>query len=305
MENSRKDIVIGHSVVLLANVIFALNAPFSKTLLSSVMDGYALALWRMGGAAVLFWIASLFVKSEKIERGDWLMLLGASLFGVIFNQGLFIIGLEKTTPLDAVLLKALTPIMTMLIAAVYLKNRINLKKGIGVLLGCGGAVFLILSENGFQVSFSGNTVGNLIVFVSAFAYAMYFAVFIKVVKKYSPVTVMKWMFLFATLVCAPFWGDNFLACNYSAFTGLTVITLGFVVVCATFLTYFLLPIGQKRLMPTVVSMYIYSQPIVVAVSSVMMGMDKFSWDRALATVLIFLGVYLVTTHQKELGKNSK
>ena len=297
MENSRKDIVIGHSVVLLANIIFALNAPFSKMLLTSVMDGYALALWRMGGAAALFWLASLFVKQEKIERGDWLMLLGASFFGVILNQGLFVIGLARTTPLDAVLLKALTPIMTMLIAAVYLKNRITLKKGVGVLVGCGGAVFLILSENNFQVSFSGNTIGNIIVFVSAFAYAMYFAVFIKVVKKYSPITVMKWLFLFATVICAPFWGRNFLACNYSSFTMSTVMTLGFVVFCATFLPYFLLPIGQKRLMPTVVSMYIYSQPIVVAVSSVLMGMDKFTWDRAVATLLIFFGVYLVTTHQ--------
>ncbi len=305
MDSNRKDKVIGHSVVLLANVIFALNAPFSKALLTSVMDGYALALWRMGGAAALFWIASLFVKSEKIERRDWLMLLGASLFGVIFNQGLFIIGLEKTTPLDAVLLKALTPIMTMLIAAVYLKNRITLKKGVGVLVGCAGAVFLILSENGFKVSFSGNTVGNIIVFVSAFAYAMYFAVFIKVVKKYSPITVMKWLFLFATLVCAPFWGKNFLACNYSAFSMSTVLTLCFVVVFATFLTYFLLPIGQKRLMPTVVSMYIYSQPIVVAVTSVMMGMDKFTWDRALATILIFFGVYLVTTHQNTVGQKAR
>ena len=187
--------------------------------------------------------------------------------------------------------------MTMLIAAVYLKNRITLKKGVGVLVGCGGAVFLILSENNFQVSFSGNTIGNIIVFVSAFAYAMYFAVFIKVVKKYSPITVMKWLFLFATVICAPFWGRNFLACNYLAFTMPTVMTLGFVVFCATFLTYFLLPIGQKRLMPTVVSMYIYSQPIVVAVSSVLMGMDKFTWDRAVATLLIFFGVYLVTTHQ--------
>lgn len=302
MENSRKDMFVGHGAVLLANVIFALNAPFSKALLTSVMDGYALAFWRMAGAAALFWFASLFVKREKIERGDWLMLIGASFFGVVLNQGLFVIGLAKTTPLDAVLLKALTPIMTMLIAAVYLKNRINFKKGMGVLLGCVGAVFLILSENNFQVSFTGNMVGNIIVFISAFAYAMYFAVFIKVVKKYSPVTVMKWMFLLATIFCAPFLGDNFLACNYAAFTASTVLTLCFVVVCATFLTYFLLPIGQKRLMPTVVSMYIYSQPIVVAVSSFMIGMDTFSWDKALATVLICFGVYLVTIHKNNPAK---
>ncbi|MCQ2285941.1 MAG: DMT family transporter [Bacteroidales bacterium] len=299
MKQSRKENIVGHSAVLSANILFALNAPISKNLMDGMIDGYALALWRMGGAAILFWIASFFTKREKIEKKDWLTLIGAAVIGVIMNQGLFIIGLEYTSPIDAVLLKTATPILTLLIAAIYLKNKINFKKGLGVFIGFTGAVFLILSENNFQVTFSGNMLGNLIILLSSLAYATYFTLFINVIKKYAPVTVMKWLFLFSTILCIPFWGNHFLASDFQNFTSETILTLCYVTIMATFIAYLLLPVGQKKLMPTAVSMYIYTQPIIVSIVSLMCGTTKLSLSRISAALLIFAGVYLVTTHPKE------
>ena len=69
--------------------------------------------------------------------------------------------------------------------------------------------------------------------------------------------------------------------------------IAYVIIFATFVAYFLIPVGQKQLRPTVVSMYSYLQPIIAAAVSVVVGMDRFTWQKALAIVLVFVGVALV------------
>ncbi|MEG1556450.1 MAG: DMT family transporter [Bacteroidales bacterium] len=284
----------GHLALLATNIIFGANASISKLLLIDHMNAYALSLIRMLSATALFWGASFFAKREKIERKDFFMLFLASIFGILLNQGLFVIGLSKTSPIDAILLETLTPVMTMIIAALYLKEPITFKKAIGVIIGCSGAVLLILRENHSQSGISSNMWGNILVLISGLAYATYFAVFIKIVKKYSPITVMKWMFLFSSIICTPFWFKDIMLIDFTQFSTQASLQLSFTIVFATFLTYLMLPIGQKRLRPTIVSMYIYCQPIVVTIVSIMLGVGSFSWDKVLATVLIFIGVYVVT-----------
>ncbi len=87
----------------------------------------------------------------------------------------------------------------------------------------------------------------------------------------------------------------------------TWLRAGYVVCFATFITYLLIPIGQKVLRPTTVSMYNYVQPVVTALVAVSMGQDTFGWHNVLSALLVFAGVYLVTTSksraQMETEKN--
>jgi drug/metabolite transporter (DMT)-like permease len=105
---------------------------------------------------------------------------------------------------------------------------------------------------------------------------------------------MKWMFLFATIMALPFCRQPLTATQYSALSGFTYLQIGYVVGCATFLSYFLIPIGQKALRPTTLSMYNYLQPIVASLVAVSMGLDKFGIEKVVSGLLIFAGVFLVT-----------
>ncbi len=67
----------------------------------------------------------------------------------------------------------------------------------------------------------------------------------------------------------------------------------YVVVFATFVAYFLIPIGQKRLRPVVVCMYTYVQPVIAMVIALAMGMDTLNALKIIATLLVFIGVGLV------------
>ena len=285
----------GHLALLTTNLIFGMNAPIAKQLLSEQnLNAYSLSLARMIGAALLFWITSLFTKREKVRRQDMVMLIFAGLLGVICNQFGFIIGLSKTSPIDALILETLVPIMTMIIAALYLKEPITFKKALGVAIGASGAVVLILSGQQHGTGLEGSTQGNLIVLLSGIGYALYFTIFRNLIKRYSPVTLMKWMFLFSAIICTPICYEDIQEVNLSAFTWSDYASIIYVICFSTFLAYMLLPVGQKRLRPTVVSMYIYGQPIVATILAVAMKMDRFGLEKIIASLLVFLGVYFVT-----------
>lgn len=284
----------GHFSLLVAYIIFGLSAPIGK---SAMMDGgidpLSLTYFRMIGGAVLFWIASLLAPRERVDKKDMLLLLGASLFGVIINQICYIGGLSQTSPVDASLIATLGPIITMLVAAVYLKEPITLTKVLGVLVGAAGVLLLILTGMS-ALHGEGQLSGNLLVLASGLSFAIYLTVFRDVVRRYSSFTIMKWMFLYATLICAPLCYGHVSAIDYSSLSAATYWKIAFVVCCATFISYMLLPVGQKRLRPTIVSMYNYLQPIVSSGVAVAMGLDIFGWSKGASTVLVFLGVYIVT-----------
>ncbi|MCL2727258.1 MAG: DMT family transporter [Bacteroidales bacterium] len=284
----------GHFSLLVAYIIFGLSAPIGK---SAMMEGgiapLSLTFFRMAGAALLFWIASLLAPRERVAKKDLLLLLGASTFGVIINQICYIGGLAKTSPVDASLIATLGPIITMLVAAVYLKEPITFKKVLGVLVGAAGVLLLIIT--GINVlNGESHASGNLLVLTSGFSFAIYLTVFRDVVRRYSSVTVMKWMFLYATIICTPLCFKHVSAIDYGALSFSVYWKIAFVVCCATFISYMLLPVGQKRLRPTIVSMYNYLQPIVSSGVAVAMGLDVFGWSKGASTVLVFLGVYIVT-----------
>lgn len=190
-----------------ACITFGLLAPVSKSLFGTgLVSAYALTMMRMGGGAVVFWIASLFTRREHVPPRDLLLFFFASLLGIVLNQGTYVLGVSKTSPIDASVVTTTTPIFVMVIAALYLREPITGKKILGVVVGAAGALLLILS-GAHLVSGrtgSGSVSGDLLCLFAQLSFATYFVVFKKLISRYSPVTLMKWMFLYATACCLPF-----------------------------------------------------------------------------------------------------
>jgi drug/metabolite transporter (DMT)-like permease len=136
--------------------------------------------------------------------------------------------------------------------------------------------------------------GNVVVFGAVTSFAIYLTLFKNLITRYSPVTVMKWMFLFGCIACLPFCYKPVMQTNFTALTAGTYWRVVYVVLFATFLGYLLIPIGQKRLRPTTLSMYNYLQPIMASLVAIFIGIDSFGYEQALAGLLVFSGVYIVT-----------
>ena len=273
-------------------VIFGLLSPVSKALLDSGLISPAGLM--MTRTAAAFWTASLFVRREPVALRDRLSLFFAALLGIVLNQGSFILGVSMTSPIDASVVTTTAPIFAMIIAALYLREPITGMKIAGVAIGAVGALMLILSSPAAASSGSGSIGGDLLCMFAQLSYATYFVVFKGLIGRYGPVTLMKWMFLFATLCWLPFGAEDFVSTRWQAFGWRNFAEVGFIVLGATFLTYLLLPVGQKNLRPTVGCMYNYLQPLVASLVAVLAGMDRFTTIKAAAVVLVFAGVYAVT-----------
>lgn len=121
----------GHLLILAANILFAINMPVSKYLLPEHVQPEALTSMRMSFACVMFWITSLFVPYEKVPLKDLGLLCLCALCGVGLNQGLFIWGLNTTSPVDASIIATAVPIFVMILAALILKEPITRMKTFG------------------------------------------------------------------------------------------------------------------------------------------------------------------------------
>lgn len=288
----------GHIAILSANIIFGANIPVSKIVIPGFVSSYALAFYRTMGAFLFFWMVSFFMKKEKVPARDVLRFAIASVFGVMFNQMLFVMGLEYASPLDAAIVVTFTPIMTMLLSSLFLREPITWLKAAGVFLGLSGAFIMIGGKYWFggEISAQGknSVLGIILCLVSGLSYAIYLTAFRNLVARYKPVTVMKWMFLFSAIFTLPFLWKYVSSIDYAALPVKAYASLAYTVLGATCLTYILIPIGQKNLRPTVLSVYNYVQPVTATTLALILGQDRLTWITVLSTLLVFTGVFLVT-----------
>jgi drug/metabolite transporter (DMT)-like permease len=264
-----------------------------------------LTLSRILFAASAFWIASLFIPREKIPFKDHRFFLIASLCGVSFNQGLFLLGLNMTSPIDASIIITCGPLFAMIFAAILLKEPITFLKISGVVVGATGAVLLVFNAHHTSTVHSSSLVGNLMVFGSSIIYAFYLVFSKPLTQRYSPVTLMKWMFLYASVMVTPFFIGKVISAPVFHHPEVTpVLQMMYTLFMATFVTYLLIPMAQQRIRPTTISMYNNLQPLVASLVAISIGMDHFSVIKLISAVLIFTGVYLVT-RSKARAENEK
>jgi drug/metabolite transporter (DMT)-like permease len=285
----------GHLLMVIAYAVFGLNIPAVKSIIGvEGITGLTVTFYRMAGAAVLFWVASIFVRREKVPLRDLGMIFVAGLFCIFLNQLPFIVGVSLTSPIDAAVITTIGPMITMVLAAVFLREPITWLKAGGVAVGAAGALMLILGGGAAAGRGGASIVGDMLCVASCVSFAIYLTAFKRLYTTYSPVTLMKWMFLFSAALSLPVCWSDVAAVDYAALEWDVWATIAFIVGGATFLTFFLLPIGQRYLRPTVLSMYNYLQPTVAAAVAVAAGMDTFGPAKGIATVLVFAGVWLVT-----------
>ena len=286
----------GHISAFFAYTIFGFNIIICRDLSTlALISPMGLLCFRVAGAAALFWLTSLFLPKEKVDLKDFPKIFLASMLGLFLTQWSFLKASTMTTPFDTSILTPLTPIFTMFIAAIVLKEPITLKKAGGVALSFIGVIFLIL--NTVRVESGGVTetqpMGIVYMIGNCIFFAMYLGAFRPLITKYSVVTFMKWMFLFSAIVAIPLDIKELVGLNMAAMPTRYLLELGFVILFSTFVAYFLIPVGQKVLRPTVISLYGYLQPIIATIIGITTGMDHLTWQKVLAAALVFTGVVLV------------
>ncbi len=280
------------------SVIYGINHTIAKGLMPSIIEPFGFIFLRISGAAILFWLVSLFFPSEKIDRSDWLRILACAFFGMALNMLMFFKGLSLSTPINSSVVITLVPVLLLVLSAVFLNEKITWRKSIGIGLGLFGAILLIVFGMKTQANAPNIPLGNLLFIINATSYSIYLIIVKPLVSKYSSITLMKWFFLVAFIINIPIGYNEFVAVAWSQLSFNIIWKLAFVVIGTTFLTYLFNIYALKQLRPSTIGSFIYLQPVIAVIFAILVGSDSLTPIRIGAAILIFIGVFLSTRKPK-------
>lgn len=298
MSNSVK----AHVFVLSANIIYGINYSIGKIALASI-PAFGIVGFRVVFACIIFWGLHRIFSMEMVEKSDHPKLILASVFGVIINQLLFFKGLSLTSEMHSALIMITTPLLVLLMAWIMLKDRITIAKLTGIGIGAIGVGLLILSGS-TDASSDASAIGDICIMINATSYAIFLVMAKPLMQKYAPLTIAKWIFTYAVIPVLIFAWSDLNSVTYSEVPLQAWLALAVVVIGATVLAYLFNILGLQYGSPALVSIYIYTQPIIASAISLSMGNDTLTPLKILSALLVFSGVALVS-FKKEVSANKQ
>lgn len=277
-----------------ATTIYGINHTIAKGVMPTYVKPFGFIFLRLFGATLLFWGISFFGPKEKLERRDWGRLLVCAFFGMGINMLSFFKGLDLSTPINSAVLITITPILVVILSALFIKEKITLQRGTGVFLGLIGALALILFGAEIRQDATNIPLGNMLFIVNATSYGLYLILVKKLLEKYHPFTLMKWMFGIGFIITLPITYTEFKEIQWSHLPVEALGAIAFVIIGTTFLTYLFNVFALTQLKASTVGVFMYLQPLIGIIFAIMAGKDHLTLVKFLAIVLVLIGVYLVS-----------
>ncbi|MCM1520208.1 MAG: DMT family transporter [Lachnoclostridium sp.] len=299
-----RNALIGNSCMLFASLFWGLNVTATKLLIPEWMTAHGITAVRLIGGCVLFWIVSMFVKTARISRGDWLKFVLGGMIGLFAFIYLFVTSLRYGSAIDISIIMTLPPMFVILINAIFRHSRPSWLEIAGVVVSFAGAAVVILDSAGSE-SGSDNLLGDLLAVASTMCYAFYLVILEKPTHTYRPVNMLRWVFLFAAipaLLLVPGMQSEPIVHATSSTPWLEI---GFILLCPTFLAYFLVQPAVKTIGSELVSIYQYLIPVFATISAVLMKIDQLKWLQVIAMAIIICGMVLTNLGKRRRKNDSQ
>ena len=286
------------AAAFIATTIYGINHTVAKEVMPVYIGSAGFIMLRLLGATVLFWMISFFTPKEKIESKDILKIVFASILGMCTNMLAFFRGLELSTPINSGVIITLSPVLVLILSYFFLKEKVTIKKILGIIIGFSGALFLIINSSKIGINAPNIPLGNSFFLLNASAYAGYLIIVKPLTAKYNIFTLMKWLFLIGLVLSTPITYNQFVEVEWAELPWYAVWRMIYVVIGTTFMTYLLNIYALKTLSPTVVGSFIYLQPIITIIFALLTANDTLDSTKIIACALVFIGVYLVSIKNK-------
>jgi drug/metabolite transporter (DMT)-like permease len=284
-----------HAALLVVQIAFAAGAVEGKLALNPFSSGgggiepLALAMARMSGAAVFFQAyARATRKLGPVAPADHWRIAGLSLLGVVLNQTLFLVGLRLTSAFAAALLGATIPVFAAALAVAFRIERPSLRTAIGLVLAITGVLWL--------TGIGSLDRGAIAIALNCFSYALYIVLSKRLIERVGALTVVTWLFTWGSLLMAPL-GARGLSAGLLVWGARSWMFVAFFVAFPTIVAYLANAWALARSGPTLVTVYIYLQPLFAALMQWVQLGEPIA-PRALAAAgFILAGVGLVATRR--------
>jgi drug/metabolite transporter (DMT)-like permease len=290
-----------HLALFMVNTLYGANHVLAKGVMPQFLTPNVFILFRILGATILFWLIKSFYVKEKIDKKDLLMMAICAVFGVAVNQLFFFHGLNLSSAINSGIFMSINPILVTILSLFILKDKVTLVRAFGIVLGTTATILLTLTAGTGK---GDSVLGDTFLFINAVSYAIYLVMAKPLMRKYSPLTVITWVFTFGLLFVLIFPPTllDLSNTNFSVIPSHVWYKITYVIIGVTFFNYLLTMYGLKYLSPTVSSSYIYFQPILVMAFAYLflnMGIAEdytqtITWEKTGYMLAIFLAVYLTS-----------
>lgn len=131
--------------LLIVSVIWGLASPVIKTTLVT-FPPFVFLTYRFLVSSVIATVYFVRVRPKMtVSTRDATLILLYSVFAVTVGLGLLFIGIERTTALASSVLHSFSPLATMILGALLLRERITKNERIGALIAFAGTIAVVLS----------------------------------------------------------------------------------------------------------------------------------------------------------------
>ncbi|GAB4131415.1 MAG: DMT family transporter [Bacteroidia bacterium] len=292
-----KKTLLAHLSLFTSMAIYAAGFTLIKEVTPGHMSPEAFVALRIIGATPLLWLSGLFIR-EKVEKSDLKKIAVLSLFGVSINQSLFVKGMSLTSPISGAIIMITSPLLVLIIGNIVLKEKITLKRFSGIMLGLAGAALLILTGSSASAK-ADSPLGDLFIFINALSWGTFLVLVKPLMSKYHTITVLKWVFFFGMFILIPLGYSGITKIQWATLNGRVWFDIFFVVICVTYVAYLMNIYALAVLSPSIVSAYIYLQPLMAAGIALYLGKDELTTEKVISALLIFSGVTLASYAGKQ------
>lgn len=175
-------------LIVLQQIIASFSHIVAKDITSDIIPTTVLFI-RASIAAFVYLVWIFFKKKYKIkiEKSDYFKLIILGLINIPINQFLFFQSISRTTAPNVSLAYALTPIFVFIIAFFYLKEKLSIKRLLGIVIAVFGTIIL-LSEKGLKFTEDG-IYGDILALIASLSWAFYTIIGKQLIQKYNPIYI--------------------------------------------------------------------------------------------------------------------
>jgi len=299
MRRPAKTSLAPHLALIAVQSIFATWPIVGKFALRAIPSVGLVGL-RIGGASLAFLlIGRLRSGVQRINRRDWLLLIVSSCLGVVLNQWLYVKGLSLTTVINATLLGTTIPVFTLLVGIILGSDRASLTRFVGIAIAAAGVIYLIDPS---RAEFSSTTrVGDYLMIANSLCYGTYLAVSKDLMRRYSALTVITWIFVIGSIFTVPVGAVSVSRVSPAQITAGICIAVLYIILIPTVGAYYLNAWALAKVEPSTVAVYVYLQPLIAFALAPLLLRETLSWRALIASVLIFAGVIVVTRGKRTIA----
>jgi drug/metabolite transporter (DMT)-like permease len=287
-----------YAALLAVQVLFGL---FPVAVKKAAVPALSVLSIRVAGAAACLILLALLLSRRPVPiRTEWPRMGLLAFLGVALNMGLFLIGLEKTTAVEAVLVITTIPVFTYALAVLLKRETLGPRRALGILLAMAGVVYLVLASWQADAGKADRAIGDLLILANCIAFAAFLVLGKPLMDRYDPLSVTAWMFGIGTLLVVPFGFAAGLAGDVAALTPEAIGWLTFIVLGPSVLTYLLNARALRHVHASTVAAFTYVQPLFAAVAAYLLLAQPLEPRILPAAAMVFGGLWLVARREPKV-----